>query len=86
MTSPPNPQVTNLETLDALDAPYSLQRGELAPATGVAPAQEAAIEQEATDVAPDEEPVVTGTLFLTLLFLMMIFGFWATIYILLLNR
>lgn len=86
MTSPPNPQVTNLETLDALDVPYSLQRGELAPATGVAPAQEAATEQEATDVAPDEEPVVTGTLFLTLLFLMMVFGFWATIYILLLNR
>ena len=84
--SSPHPQAKNLEALEALDAPYSTRRGELAPATGVAPSDEAATDAEATDVASAEEPVVTGTLFLTLLFLMMIFGFWATIYILLLNR
>lgn len=34
----------------------------------------------------DEEPVVTGTIFLTLILLMMIFGFWAMMYVDLLNR
>ena len=37
-------------------------------------------------LTPDEEPVFTGTLFLTLLLLMMIFGFWAMMYLVLLDR
>ncbi len=41
---------------------------------------------EPRDLQPGEEPVVTGTLFLTLVFLMMIFGFWTLLYITLLNR
>lgn len=48
------------------------------PATGsVDPAQ--------TDLHA-EEPPVTGTLLITLLLLMFIFGFWAMMYITLLNR
>ena len=35
---------------------------------------------------PEEQPVVTGTLFLTLLLLMLIFGFWAMMYLVLLER
>ena len=38
------------------------------------------------DLAPGEEPVVTGTIFMTLLFLMLIFGFWVMMYLILLNR
>jgi hypothetical protein len=34
----------------------------------------------------EEEPVTTGTLFLTLILLMMIFGFWAMMYGVLLQR
>ena len=50
-----------------------------APATGSTdPAQ--------TELAPEEEPVTTGTLFLMIVFLMMIFGFWAIMYTTLLNR
>jgi len=33
-----------------------------------------------THLSPDEEPVVTGTLFLTLILLMIIAGFWVIIY------
>lgn len=46
------------------------------------------MDQEPTDssIEPDEEPVVTGTIFLTLIMLMMIFGFWAVMYVDLLNR
>jgi hypothetical protein len=52
---------------------------ETAPATGSSdPAK--------TDLAPEEEPVTTGTVFLTLIFLMMIFGFWMLMYWELLNR
>ena len=43
-------------------------------------------EETSTDLASEEEPVVTGTLFLTLVFLMMIFGFWILFYITLLDR
>lgn len=43
-------------------------------------------EETSTDLAREEEPVVTGTLFLTLVFLMMIFGFWILFYITLLDR
>lgn len=50
-----------------------------APGTGSA-------DEEATELKPEEEPVVTGTLFLTLIFLMMIFGFWAMMYMTLLDR
>ncbi|MGD8414620.1 MAG: cytochrome c oxidase subunit 2A [Candidatus Latescibacterota bacterium] len=39
-----------------------------------------------SSIQPDEEPVVTGTIFLTLIMLMMIFGFWAVMYVDLLNR
>jgi hypothetical protein len=35
---------------------------------------------------PPEEPDVRGTLFLTLVFLAMVFGFWIIVYIMLLNR
>lgn len=41
---------------------------------------------EQTELMPEEEPVVTGTLFLTLILLMLIFGFWIMMYFLLLNR
>ena len=43
-------------------------------------------EEGGAELAPGEEPVVTGTLFLTLIFLMMIFGFWVLFYLLLLDR
>lgn len=35
---------------------------------------------------PTGEPDVRGTLFLTLVFLSMIFGFWVLLYYMLLNR
>jgi hypothetical protein len=35
--------------------------------------------------SPEEEPVVTGTLFLTTIMLALITGFWVTIYIRLLH-
>ena len=41
---------------------------------------------EEAELTPEEEPVVTGTLFLMLLFLMMIFGFWAMMYLVMINR
>lgn len=41
----------------------------------------------ATGEAPDEgEPVIAGTLFLTTLLLIMIFGFWAMMYLTLIHR
>ncbi|MBT8400435.1 MAG: cytochrome c oxidase subunit 2A [Rhodothermia bacterium] len=43
-------------------------------------------EETTTELAKEEEPVVIGTLFLTLVFLMMIFGFWILFYITLLDR
>lgn len=49
-----------------------------APATG-------SVDPEQTDLLP-EDPPVTGTLLITLLLLMFIFGFWAMMYITLLNR
>lgn len=39
-----------------------------------------------TELTPEEEPVTTGTLFLMVVFLMMIFGFWAMMYTTLLER
>lgn len=49
------------------------------PATGSA-------DPEQTELRPEEEPVTTGTLFLTLVFLMMLFGFWVMMYLMLLER
>ncbi|QXD14286.1 cytochrome c oxidase subunit 2A [Rhodocaloribacter litoris] len=40
----------------------------------------------AREPTPSREPDVRGTLFLTLVFLAMIFGFWALLYYMLLNR
>lgn len=50
-----------------------------APATG-------STDPDDTELRPEEEPNTTGTLFLMIIFLMMIFGFWALMYTLLLNR
>ena len=50
-----------------------------APATGTT-------DPRATDLAPGEEPVTTGTLFLTLVLLIIIGGIWVMVYRLLLNR
>ncbi len=50
-------------------------------------APETTTSQEQHDGLPaEQEPVVTGTLFLTMIFLMMIFGFWALMYVTLLDR
>lgn len=43
-------------------------------------------EPEETDLTPETEPVVTGTLFLAMLLLLLIFGFWAMMYVTLLHR
>ena len=40
----------------------------------------------ATELAPEEEPVVTGTLFLTMIILMLIGAVWAVAYYLLVKR
>ncbi len=41
---------------------------------------------EDTEFGPGEEPVATGTFFLMIVFLMLIFGFWVMMYVLLLGR
>jgi hypothetical protein len=52
---------------------------DVVPATGSAdPAR--------TEMTPEEEPNASGTLFLMVIFLMLIFGFWAILYVMLLNR
>ncbi len=56
-----------------------------APAMGTAPAT-GTTDDDATHVQPVEEPNTTGTLFFTLFLLMVIFGFWAVMYVELLNR
>jgi hypothetical protein len=50
-----------------------------APATGSA-------DREDTTITPEEEPSHNGTLFLMIIFLMLIFGFWVMMYLVLLNR
>ncbi|HEY8485151.1 MAG TPA: hypothetical protein VIL13_11100 [Longimicrobiales bacterium] len=50
-----------------------------APASGSA-------EPEETDLTPETEPVLTGTLFFSMLLLLLIFGFWAMMYVTLLYR
>lgn len=57
----------------AKDAPRT------APATGTS-------DPEQTELAPEEEPETSGTLFLTLVLLMIIFGLWVLVYLMLLNR
>ncbi len=54
-------------------------RPDWAPATGVD-------DPHQTELAPEEEPTTTGTLFLTIIFLMLIFGFWVMMYLILLDR
>jgi len=49
------------------------------PATGSA-------STEATELTKDQEPTVTGTLFLMAVFLMMIAGFWSMMYDMLIHR
>ncbi len=58
------------------------------PSTSHVPAEspESAPAAQAPALKPEEEPVVTGTLFMMLLFLMLIFGFWMMMYLILLNR
>lgn len=41
---------------------------------------------EATELSPEEEPVVTGTLFLTMIILMLIGAVWGVAYYLLVSR
>lgn len=45
-----------------------------------------AVEKEADSLPPGEEPIFTGTLFLMVILLMLIFGFWAMMYATLLDR
>ncbi len=42
--------------------------------------------EQQNELPAEQEPVITGTVFLTMIFLMMIFGFWALMYLTLLNR
>ena len=53
---------------------------------GTAPPEATAPQERHDELPADQEPVVTGTVLLTMIFLMMIFGFWALMYITLLNR
>lgn len=39
-----------------------------------------------TEIAPEEEPVVTGALFLSMVMLMLIAGAWAVMFLTLLDR
>ena len=51
----------------------------VAPATG-------SPRPDRTELAPDEEPSTPGTLFLSVILLMIIAGFWIIIYLRLLDR
>lgn len=42
--------------------------------------------EDDTELTDEEEPIATGTLFLTVVLLMLIFGVWVTMYGFLLNR
>ncbi|MCB0075903.1 MAG: hypothetical protein KDD73_00685 [Anaerolineales bacterium] len=44
-----------------------------------------AVDSSEIEMSQQEEPILAGTLFLTMVFLMMVFGFWITLYITLLN-
>ncbi len=43
-------------------------------------------DREETGIRPEEEPVVTGTLFIMILFLMALAGMWGIMYLMLLER
>ena len=62
-----------------LDAYVPLSPGGVAPATGSASSDE-------TEIEGEEQPIATGTLFLTIVLLMLIFGIWAILYGMLLGR
>jgi hypothetical protein len=49
------------------------------------PATGSDIEEE-TNIMPGEEPLVPGTIFLSLVLLMVIFGFWVLAYVWLIER
>jgi hypothetical protein len=53
---------------------------------GTAPPEATAPNESHDELPADHEPVVTGTVLLTMIFLMMIFGFWALMYVTLINR
>lgn len=57
----------------------ALEEAPVAPATGAYPPQ-------LTELAPGEEPVTTGTFFLTIVILMIIAAFWVIIYLRLIDR
>lgn len=52
----------------------------------VADSIDTAADEQPDDRSADEEPDTRGTVFLTLVFLMMTFGMWTVMYIMLLNR
>jgi hypothetical protein len=64
---------------DYLDPYRPLLRSTAAPATG------SPLKRD-TELAPEQEPVATGTLFLMIIFLMLLFGIWAILYAMLLER
>lgn len=64
---------------DPYDDPYRPLPPVQASATGTE-------DRRATELAEAEEPVTTGTLFLNLILLMIIFGFWVLLYSTLLDR
>jgi hypothetical protein len=72
MTSMPPRDRPDTRRTDPADLPT-------APATG-------ATDPAFTELRPGEEPVATGTLFLTTILLMIIAGFWIIIYVRLLDR
>ena len=53
---------------------------------GMAPPEATAPGESHDELPADQEPVVTGTVLLTMIFLMMLFGFWVLMYVTLLNR
>jgi hypothetical protein len=58
---------------------YGPLPGTASPATGV-------MDPEEGHIRPGEEPVAIGTMFLMIIFLMMIGALWGVVYLMLLNR
>jgi hypothetical protein len=63
-----------------MDAYASLPVGAAMPATGVR------IDDPDAELPHGEEPVATGTLFIMIVFLMMIGALWGIVYLMLLSR
>jgi hypothetical protein len=61
------------------DPRREIRTADIAPATGTS-------DPRKTELAPDEEPVTTGTLFLTMIILMIIGAIWVIIYGRLIDR